>query len=92
MTTIWVTVMDPTEVAEDKTAVMLFPNPVVNQLNIRENGLQRVEIKDVTGKSVITATADRDNLQLDLSRLTAGLYFVTTITERGAATTKIVKQ
>lgn len=92
MTTLWVTVMDPTEVAEDKTETMLFPNPVANQLNIHENGLQRVEIKDVKGKSVITATADRDNLQLDLSRLTAGLYFVTTISERGAATTKIVKQ
>ena len=92
LTTIWVTVLDPSETSESKDNTCIFPNPANDFVNINAHGLQRIEVMDITGKKHISMTADHDNLRLDLSKLPAGIYFVTAITDQGAIIQKLVKQ
>ena len=73
------------------TKALVYPNPSTDFVNISAQGLQRVEILDITGKKLITAPAINDELHLDLRKLVAGIYFVTIVTEQGLLTQKLVK-
>ena len=92
MTTLWVTVLDPTTTAEHEEGVKIFPNPANDQINISAVGLKQVEVTDVTGKEILGVQADHDNLQLDLSHLKSGIYMIRTVSEQGVSTHKILKQ
>ena len=92
MATLWVTVGDPTQTTENNQETQLFPNPTIDYLNINVKGLQRVEVNDLTGKTVLRVNADRDDVRLDLTPLLPGMYFVTTISKQGTSTQKLVKQ
>lgn len=93
MATLWVIAgEDTTQVAENKDDANLFPNPATDFIDIKAHGLQRVEVMDITGKKVISTAVDHDDLRLDLTQLNAGIYFVTTMTEQGISTQKVVKQ
>lgn len=75
----------------------LFPNPAADQLNIRFDvnaGASELRIHDVSGKLV-----ERHDLQqnqslfsIDLSRLDAGMYLVSVMTENGSATQRLIVQ
>ena len=73
------------------TKALVYPNPSTGFVTVHAQGLQRVEILDITGKKLITAQAVHDELHLDLRQLFAGIYFVTTITEQGYSTQKLIK-
>ena len=73
------------------TKALVYPNPSTGFVTICAQGLQHVEILDITGKKLITAAVSRDELQLDLRQLVAGIYFVTIVTEQGLLTQKLVK-
>jgi hypothetical protein len=75
----------------------VFPNPVQNNLNIRlekpVKGL--VEIYDVTGKILIRTAFDGSALQINVSELKTGVYFVVIKDQNGLqpiATKKIFKK
>ena len=73
------------------TKVLVYPNPSTDFVTICAQGLQRVEILDITGKKLITASATHDELSLDLRQLVPGIYFVTAVTEHGNTIQKLVK-
>jgi serine protease AprX len=80
------------KVNESKVAkALVYPNPSIDFITIYTQGLQRVEIQDITGKKLISAPAIHDELHLDLRQLVAGVYFVTTVTDQGNSTQKLVK-
>jgi len=72
-------------------AISLFPNPVKNKLQISIQNtiaLKKVVIYNVLGKSVLVS----DALQLDVSGLASGLFFVHITTNQGALVKKVVKE
>ena len=92
MATLWVTVADPTATAEKTANVHLLPNPATSFATVSAEGLQRVEVRDLTGKMILSTPADHDHLRLDLSPFQPGLYFVTVLTRSGSSTQKMVVQ
>ena len=75
--------------------INVYPNPTTGELII-ENGklnIENVEIFDVMGRMVHTVeTRFIASSRLDISDLSAGIYFVRITTETGTITKKIEKQ
>jgi len=75
----------------------VYPNPATSKINIQSFDYQidklTVEIQDVAGKTLLTQHYDySDNIQIDLSKLPNGLYFIKLSSEQYTHTYKIVKQ
>ena len=73
----------------ENSNISVYPNPVVDVVNI--NGVQnaKVVISDVTGKSLITQNVN-DNASINVSNLAQGVYNLTIITEGNVYTQKIL--
>ncbi|MBR4148453.1 MAG: T9SS type A sorting domain-containing protein [Bacteroidales bacterium] len=56
MATLWVTVADPTEVAENKPEIKLYPNPSQGHVNIE--GIGQVTVVDLLGQTITTQWID----------------------------------
>ena len=72
-----------------------FPNPVTGTLLLQvtgagENG--HVMLTDITGKVMLQSDLKTDKLELDLSQLSAGIYFVRYTDDSHTGTLKINKQ
>lgn len=77
------------DITEQKTTHKLYPNPVHDYLHIiSEKPIGNVYIYDIHGKLVKYMETTENELSLDLSFLTSGLYLVKTTSQ----TTKIIKQ
>ena len=74
-----------------ETGFEVFPNPVLDNLNVRsENGLYfEYEIRDISGRLVLTGEKD-GTLTLQTGAWERGVYLLTLRTERGVATRKVV--
>lgn len=69
--------------------VVLYPNPVKDVLHVRlENEVKSIEIYSIEGKKVLEAT----DVQVDMSALKSGVYFVRIEDEQqGVSTKRILK-
>ncbi len=77
----------------DAEKISLYPNPVLNTLNISSNvKIKTVRIFTITGSMIRNTSDNTDNLTLDLSNLTKGLYIVEVVTDKGSTVNKIIKQ
>ena len=72
----------------DASAVKLYPNPVVDVLTVQTEGLQKVELMEMSGRVVATSTRNT----LDLRTLPAGAYFVRIVTNNTTSVKRIVKR
>jgi len=86
------------EPRQELADVKVYPNPTTGELKI-ENGelkINNVEIFDVFGRKIEGMKERRSEgvkeVVLDISGLSAGIYFVKIITEKGVAVKKVVKQ
>lgn len=77
------------EDAENASNVAVYPNPVLNMLNIAGDNIQKVEVIDINGRTVLSN--DRAG-QLDMSNLAEGVYMVRVISADGIHTQKVVKK
>ena len=74
--------------------ITIYPNPVKNTLNIKSNEpLKQIIIYDLTGKSLKTKeNYNENNLTINISDLSKGIYFIQTISTTGKTfTTKFIK-
>lgn len=70
----------------------LYPNPVKNALQIDSKiNIREVEIDNMSGQELIHQLNDASSTTIDLSGLSAGLYFVKIHTDLGSGIYKIVK-
>ena len=92
MATLWVTVADFEETSQHETKASMSPNPASDFTFVSAHALQGAEIRDLTGKLVLKAKAEHDDLRLDLTSLPTGMYFVTTFTAHGISTHKLMKR
>ena len=77
------------DVAENENVrVAMYPNPVKGSLQVKAEGLQSVEVFNMTGQLLLTSTS----ASIDMSVLEDGLYLVRVVCEGGIATKRIVKQ
>jgi hypothetical protein len=72
----------------------LFPNPVIDLLNIdvKSNGDYKIEIASLTGQVVYSVVMERSESVIDLSKFEKGIYFVTIRSKDFLKTEKIIKQ
>lgn len=74
----------------DDESLAIYPNPANNQITIsqRSSAIGEIRIYNILGQEVLQASTPASRLQLDISNLHAGVYFVQT----AAATQRIIKQ
>ncbi|MEI6433850.1 MAG: T9SS type A sorting domain-containing protein [Bacteroidota bacterium] len=71
-----------------KIGVMIYPNPVKDQLNIVTNGtIRNISITDFSGKTIFKGISQC----VDISALNKGVYFVKVETAQGISNTKFIK-
>ena len=70
-------IYNPDHIEENEVVCELSPNPCSNQLNIKASEtLRNVFIYNLQGQCVRRLSASTNNLSLDLSELSSGLYLV----------------
>jgi len=79
----------------ETTSIKVYPNPTTGQLTI-DNGqltIENVEVFDVYGRKHESTKARKHEgeVLIDISHLSAGIYFVKIRTEAGIVTQKIIK-
>lgn len=74
-------------------AFTLYPNPVQNTLTIQtqETGYELV-IHSILGQEIIQRNNQAESINIDLSSLETGIYFVTLQTPNSTSSFKIIKQ
>jgi hypothetical protein len=78
-----------------KEHIIIYPNPIQNSLQIVSKGqITRVEITDVLGKEVIDYKLQiiSKKIEIDISNLKEGVYFLSVKTNSGTSTQKIIVQ
>ena len=68
-----------TKIESDKKLVEIFPNPAKDRININitgYSGTSEILVFDVNGRLVVRNKTSNINSQLDISKLTSGLYLV----------------
>jgi PKD repeat protein len=81
-------------------AISVYPNPATQNLNIKFNvvkaGVARISIMDVMGRVITESENDVNsnncNVQLNISGLPTGVYFVKVVTGNSSQVVKFVKE
>jgi polyhydroxybutyrate depolymerase len=75
------------EKAEKEINISIFPNPAVDLLSVEGGNISEILITDLNGKELIWSS----KIQLDISNLAGGIYFVHIISENKKVIRKLVK-
>ena len=80
------------EEVENLPEVKLFPNPCSDILTIDLLGQEKMEIElvDVTGRIISKHMPKHQQLQIDLSAYSSGIYFVRIVSKSGILTKKLI--
>lgn len=68
--------------------VSIFPNPANDMVTVNAEGLNSVEVYDMSGRKVLTSNSSNINM----SELSNGVYMFRVMTENGTSTIKVVKK
>ena len=80
------------ETTTQDDALVVYPNPVTDQLTLQGEGLQYVRLITVTGACIYESTVKHDELVIDMASLPRGLYFLSVLSENGIVVKKVVKE
>ncbi|MCX7547430.1 fibronectin type III domain-containing protein [Xanthomarina sp. F1114] len=70
-----------------------YPNPVDNILNLRSvQTIQSVEVFNLLGQEVLRTASNSANMDVDMSNLQSGTYFVKVTIENATKTIKVIKK
>jgi len=74
--------------------ILVYPNPTTGEfvVELGNSALTKVNVVDVTGRVVLSATNDGNRVNMNISRLAAGIYYVTILSDNTNEVVKIVKQ
>ena len=84
----------PVGINEHEINVSVYPNPTTGLFRIQNTGskIQSVEVYDVFGKLISSTEVNDNDVTIDVSNYTKGVYFTRIRTENGTVTKKVVKQ
>ena len=68
--------------------VAIYPNPATDMVSIHADNIVRVEVLDVTGRTVATTTQN----EVNISNFDNGVYMFRVITANGTTLQKVVKK
>ncbi len=76
----------------DQKPFVMRPNPATNKLNISvgNSELHQLRLVDSQGRVQLSETFSHNNIELDISKLKPGIYFVTINTDKDSSTQKLV--
>lgn len=66
----------------------VYPNPTSDRISILAEGVKLVEVLDINGRAAMSTTSS----SVDMSSLSAGVYFVRVITNNGVRIEKVIKK
>jgi len=70
----------------------MYPNPVLNVLNIDNTAdVSQIDVFDATGRMVRTVEVSSSKVTIDVADLETGVYIVNVHNEKGAASSKFIK-
>ena len=77
-----------------KAGIIVYPNPAYTKITVHsEQGtVDKVQVYDVYGKLLKTVEAGDNIVELDVSELASGMYFVRVSTDKGVVTKSFVKK
>ncbi|MCD4682614.1 MAG: T9SS type A sorting domain-containing protein, partial [Bacteroidales bacterium] len=74
----------------EKTAVMLYPNPATNFFNIKsDHEILNVELMNLMGQRILAEQVNAKTHQINTSELQAGIYIIKVDTESGTFSSRI---
>ncbi|MDP4267959.1 MAG: LamG-like jellyroll fold domain-containing protein, partial [Bacteroidota bacterium] len=73
-----------------KLSLNIYPNPVMEELNIVNATNSQIRIFDMLGNEINYIEKATEHVKINMSRLSAGLYFVKIISDDGIITKRIV--
>ena len=74
-------------------SVSVYPNPAKDFINIKcDSTIKSVELFDVQGRLIETALDHKNQMKLDISNKSNGIYFIRITTEKGKTVEKVIKQ
>ena len=75
------------------TSFSVYPNPSLNSWNIESNQtINSVVLFDILGKRVLSLNPKTENITIDGTSLTSGLYFAKINSNSGTKTVKLIKE
>ncbi|MGV6831028.1 MAG: T9SS type A sorting domain-containing protein [bacterium] len=78
---------------EFNTNLKYYPNPVTNILNLdAQQNVEQISVFNIAGQRVLEATPSATSVDLDMSELQTGAYFVRVQMANGSKTIKVMKQ
>jgi hypothetical protein len=80
------------ETTTQDDALLVYPNPVSDQLTLMGEGIQQVRLITVAGACIYESAVKHNELVIDMASLPQGMYFVNVQTAKGTCVRKVVKQ
>ena len=74
------------------TGAKVYPSVTSDYLNVSMKNLRKIEVYDITGKSLISKTAQTDAMRFDVSSLNNGVYLVKVSSSSNSTVQKFVKK
>ena len=80
-------------IRDNEITFSIHPNPATTEITIKAGNIfNTVEIVNFLGQTVISQNNSTDNVQIDVSNLNSGVYFVRIASENGVNVQKFVKK
>ena len=74
-------------------AVSIYPNPTNGNITVCGNNISMVEVYNLCGQKVVSVEKSANNVNVNMSELTTGVYMVKIVDGNGNATVnKVVKR
>ncbi len=78
---------------QEANKIMIYPNPVTDQLNVDYPSMHRILVRDILGKAVRSVDLQgEDHYTFEVSDLVEGVYFISVEAETGTMTNKFLKK
>ena len=82
-----------TQIIEDSDLLQFYPNPVNDILKVKSRSfISNISIYSIAGVMVQAKSVDSSSINIDMSTLVSGIYFVKVLTDEGSKTMKIIKK
>ena len=77
-------------IGENSASVKVYPNPTQGEITLEGEGMNHVRIMNTYGQTVYDAEVEGDQVRIDLSHMTKGIYMMHIEAKDGQAVRKIV--